>query len=299
MTWLNYHHLLYFWTVVREGGVSRAGERLHLSPSAISTQIKQLERTFGEPLLRKAGRRVEPTETGRVVLGYAEEIFGLGRELVDVVKGRAPQRVARLRIGVADVVPKLVARELIRPALRQPEELRLVVREDDPEALHAQLAAHELDVVLSDAPLPDGTRLKAYSHLLGESEVTLLAEKKLAERLRGRFPRSLDGAPFLLPSPRTALRRGIDAWLDERELTPRVVGEFDDSALLKVFGQDGLGVFAVPSAIEADVRRQHEVHLVGRMSGLRERYYAISPERRIRHPAVLTLTREARRDLFG
>lgn len=299
MTWLNYHHLLYFWTVVREGGVSRAGERLHLSPSAISTQIKQLERTFGEPLLRKAGRRVEPTETGRVVLGYAEEIFGLGRELVDVVKGRAPQRVARLRIGVADVVPKLVARELIRPALRQPEELRLVVREDDPEALHAQLAAHELDVVLSDAPLPDGTRLKAYSHLLGESEVTLLAEKKLAERLRARFPRSLDGAPFLLPSPRTALRRGIDAWLDERELTPRVVGEFDDSALLKVFGQDGLGVFAVPSAIEADVRRQHEVHLVGRMSGLRERYYAISPERRIRHPAVLTLTREARRDLFG
>ena len=299
MSLLNYHHLLYFWTVVREGGVTRASERLHTSASSISTQVKQLERTLGGTLLRRVGRGVEPTELGRVVLGYADEIFGLGRELVDVVQGRAPERVARLRVGVADVVPKLVARDLIAPALQLADEVQILVREDRPAELFGALAAHELDVILSDAPLADGARLKAYSHLLGESKTTLLAEKRLAERLRGRFPRSLDGAPFLAPGAHTALRRALDAWFEEHAVAPRVVGEFDDSALLKVFGQDGFGFFAVPTAIEDVVREQHSVQVVGRLDDVVERYYAISPERRIRHPAVLAITRRGRRELFA
>lgn len=299
MTWLNYHHLLYFWTVGREGGVLRASERLHTSPSSISSQIKQLERSLGGPLLRRTGRRVEPTELGRLVLGYADEIFGLGRELVDVAAGRAPERTPGLRIGVADVVPKLVARALIAPALKLPDPVPISVREDRPSELFSELAAHELDVVLSDEPLPDGARLKAFSHLLGESPITLLAERRLAAKLRARFPSSLDGAPILLPSPHTSLRRALDAWFDQRGFHPRVVGEFDDSALLKAFGQDGHGVFAVPSVIEEVVREQHDVRVMGRLPDVVERFYAISPERRIRHSGVLAITRRARDGLFG
>lgn len=298
MTALNYHHLLYFRAVAREGGVLRASERLHLSASAISSQVKQLERVLGEPLLRKVGRRVEPTEAGRIVLGYADEIHGLGMELVDVVRGRAPTSGVRLRVGVADVVPKLVARELLEPAWSLAEPVQLSVREDRPASLFAELAAHDLDVVLSDAPLPDGARLKAFSHLLGESGVTLLAERKLAEKLRARFPTSLDGAPMLVPAQHTALRRALESWWDEREVAPRIVGEFDDSALLKAFGQAGHGVFAVPTVIEDQVREQHSVHLVGRVPEVVERFYAISPERKIRHPAVLAITRQARKELF-
>lgn len=299
MAWLNYHHLLYFRAVVREGGVLRASERLHLSPSAISTQVKQLERVLGEPLLKKVGRRVEPTEAGRLVLGYADEIHGLGTELLDVVRGGTGRRAAVLRVGVADVVPKLVARELLAPALELAEPVRLMVREDRPEALLGELAAHELDVVLSDAPLIDGARLKAFSHLLGESSVTLLAERRLAEKLRPRFPLSLDGAPVLVPAAHTALRRALDAWWDERDVVPRIVGEFDDSALLKTFGQAGFGAFAVPSAIAEQVREQHGVQVVGRLSDVVERFYAISPERKIRHPAVLAITRRAKSRLFA
>ncbi|MBK7876544.1 MAG: transcriptional activator NhaR [Planctomycetes bacterium] len=298
MSSLNYHHLLYFRAVAREGGVLRASERLHLSASAISSQVKQLERRLGTPLLRKTGRRVEPTEAGRIVLGYADEIHGLGTELVDVVRGRVPSRGVRLRVGVADVVPKLVARELLEPAFTLAEPVQLSVREDRPASLFSELAGHDLDVVLSDAPLPDGARLKAFSHLLGESGITLLAERKLAERLRPRFPASLEDAPMLVPAPHTALRRALESWWDERDVAPRIVGEFDDSALLKAFGQAGHGVFAVPTVIEDQVREQHAVSVVGRIPEVVERFYAISPERRIRHPAVLAITRQARKTLF-
>lgn len=299
MSWLNYHHLLYFWTVAREGGITRAAERLHLSPSAVSGQIKLLEQSLGVPLLARAGRRVALTETGRVVLGYADEIFGLGREMQDVVRTGGAGTRARLRVGIADVVPKLVAHALLAPALELDPPVTLVCREAPPERLASALAAHELDLVLSDAPLPETARLKAYSHLLGECGLTFLATKALAGRLRARFPRSLDGAPVLAPAEHSTLRRSLDAWLDELGIAPHIVGEFDDSALLAVFGQEGRGAFAVPSAIEASVRKRHGLHLVGRVPEIRERFYAISPERKIRQPAVLAITRQARRELFA
>lgn len=298
MRTLNYQHLFYFWTVAREGGVLRASERLHLSASAISGQIKDLERALGTPLLQRRGRGVEPTERGREVLVYADEIFGLGRELVDVLQGAAAVRAPRLRVGIADVVPKLVARALLAPALELAEEIDLSCREDQPERLCAELAAHELDVVLSDAPIPAGLHLRAFSHLLGECGVVCLAERRLSERLRGRFPQSLDGAPLVLPARHTALRRALDAWLESLELRPRVRGEFDDNALLKTFAQDGLGACFVPEVIVESVREQHGLHVVGRLDEPRERFYAISPERRVRHPAVVAITRQARRTLF-
>ncbi len=295
---LNYQHLFYFWTVAREGGVLRASERLHLSASAVSGQIKDLERALGTPLLQRKGRGVEPTERGREVLVYADEIFGLGRELVDVLRSRASTRAPRLRVGIADVVPKLVARALLAPALELADEIDLAAREDQPERLCAELAAHELDVVLSDAPIPAGLHVRAFSHLLGECGVSCLAERRLAERLRGRFPRSLDGAPVVLPARHTASRRALDAWLEALELRPRVRGEFDDSALLKTFAQDGLGACFVPDVIVAPVREQHGLHLVGHVDGVRERFYALSAERRVRHPAVVAMTRGARNELF-
>lgn len=299
MAWLNYHHLLYFWTVAREGGVTRAAERLHLSPSAVSGQIKLLEKNFGAPLLARDGRRVVPTETGRIVLGYADEIFGLGRELQDVVRtGRTSER-ARLRVGIADVVPKLVAYALLAPALELDPPVSLVCSEAPPARLVAALAAHELDLVISDAPLPENARIKTYSHLLGECDLTFLAAKALASTLRGRFPRSLDGAPVLAPAAHSALRLALDAWWEELGVAPRIVGEFEDSALLDVFGAEGRGAFAVPSAIEAHVRARHHVYVVGRVPDIKARFYAISPERKIRQPAVLAITRQARRELFA
>jgi len=299
MSWLNYHHLQYFWTVAREGGVSAAARRLHLSPSAISSQIKELERALGAPLLARRGRRVEPTAIGKLVLGYADEIFTLGRELFEVARDRGAPSTPVLRVGIADVLPKAIAHALLAPALELAEPVRLMCREDRPERLFPELAAHELDLVLSDAPLGEDQRLKAFSHLLGECDVTFVASRRLAEKLKPGFPASLDGAPLLVPAPHTALRRALGAWFDERDLAPRLVGEFDDTALLKTFGQSGLGAFAVPSAVEADVRRQFDVLTLGRVASIRERYYAISPERKIRHPAVLAITRAARRELFA
>jgi LysR family transcriptional activator of nhaA len=297
--WLNYHHLFYFWSVAREGSLARASAALRLAPSTVSGQIRLLEQALGEDLFERSGRRLVPTEMGRVVLRYAEEIFTLGRELTDAVKGRPAGRPVNLVVGVADVVPKLVARRLLEPALRQPGPLRLVCREDKPDRLLAELAVHNIDVVLSDSPVAPSLRIRAYSHLLGECGVVFFASAKLAAAHRRRFPQSLDGAPMLLPTENTALRRSLEHWFAAEKLRPQVVGEFDDAALLKVCGETGMGIFAAPAVIRNEVERQHQVEEVGSTQKVRERFYAISVERKLKHPAVVAISEEARQKLFG
>lgn len=297
MEWLNYHHLFYFWTVVKEGNVSRAAEKLRLAQPTVSGQLRALEESFGEALLVREGRGVRPTDVGQTVFRYAEEIFTLGRELQDVVKGRPTGRPLRLSIGVAEMVPKLLAHRLIEPALKIAGSVRLFCYEDSADRLLARLAVHELDMVLSDMPASSTVSVKAYSHLLGESAITFFASAELAQRLRRGFPQSLDGAPMLMPTEGAALRRSLDGWFEERGLRPNIVADFADSALMKVFAQTGMGVFAAPTAAEDDVVRQYDVRALGTAEGLKERFYAISAERRIKHPAVLALSQIARREL--
>jgi LysR family transcriptional activator of nhaA len=298
MDWLNYHHLFYFWTMAREGSIAAAARRLRLSQPTVSEQLGELEKAFGEQLFQRTSRGVDLTEQGTVVFRYADEIFALGRELSDTLKGRPTGRPARLVVGVADVIPKLVAYRLIKPALSLPGEVRVVCHEDKSERLFAELAIHGLDVVIADAPLGPSMNIAAYNHLLGECGVAVFGEKALAARYRRGFPRSLDGAPFLMPLPATALRRSLDQWFEAQGIKPRVVGEFQDSALLETFGQAGLGLFAAPSAVLKEIKRRHGIHVLGRINTLRERYYAISGERRLKHPAVIAISNAAKELLF-
>ncbi len=299
MEWLNYHHLLYFWTIVREGGVSRAAAQLRLAQPTVSGQLRQFEDALGEKLLHRQGRRLVLTEVGRRVYGYADEIFTLGRELMDVVKGRPTGSPLRLHVGVADVVPKTIAYRLLAPALQLPEPVRVVCREDKADRLLGELALHELDLVIADASLSPGSGVRAFNHLLGECGTTFFAVPKLQTQYRKHFPKSLDGAPFLLPTQNTSLRRSLEQWFESQEVRPNVVGEMEDSALIKAFGQAGAGLFATPSAIEAEVQRQYGVRVVGRTDVVRERYYAISMERRLKNPAVVAISEAARERLFG
>ena len=296
---LNYHHLLYFWTVAREGSIARATQKLHLTQPTISTQIRTLEESLGEKLFTRGGRRLVLTEMGQVVFRYAEEIFTLGRELQDVLEGRPTGRPTRLTVGIADQLPKLLAHRLIAPAFSLPEPLHLVCREGRPDRLFAELATHSLDLVLSDAPLTADVKVRAFNHLLGESNVAVYGAAPLAEKYRRGFPKSLDGAPFLLPTEGSALRRSLEEWFERERIRPVVVGEFSDSALLKVFGMEGLGLFAAPTAIGGDIRRQYEVKTLGALGGVRESFYAITIERRLRHPAVVAISEAARNRLFA
>jgi LysR family transcriptional activator of nhaA len=299
MDTLNYHHLRYFQVVAREGGLAPAGRVLRLSHPTLSAQIHALEDQLGEKLFTRVGRRLVLTEVGRAVLRYADEIFSLGRELVDTVQGRAGGAPLRLDVGVADVVPKLVVRRLLQPALALPEPVRLICHEAPQQQLLAGLAQHELDVVLTDAPVPSGSSVRAFNHLLGESGVSFFGAEPLASAHRPGFPGSLQGAPVLLPLESLTLRRSLDQWFDRHGLRPRVVAEFEDSALLKVFGGDGLGIFAAPTVVEREVVAQYGVQLLGRAEEVRERFYAISVERRLKHPAVLAISDAARHGLFG
>ncbi len=299
MDWLNYHHLLYFWTVVREGGVSKAAEKLRLSQPTVSAQVKILESALGEPLLERQGRRLALTEIGRVVYRYADEIFTTGRELQETLKGRPSGRALHFTVGVANAVPKLIAYRLLRAAIEGPEAVQITCREDHPDQLVAQLAVHALDVVISDSPAAPHVRVKVFNHLLGESGMTFFAARPLARRIRRRFPRSLNDTPTLLPTINTALRRALDQWFEAEDLHPPVAGEFEDSALLKAFGESGRAVFPAPTAIEREVCRHYRVAVVGRTPKVRERYYAISAERRLKHPGVLALTATARTGLFS
>ena len=297
MHWLNYHHLLYFWKTARYGSITRACEELHLTPQTVSAQIRTLERAVGEDLFLRTGRRMELTDTGQLVYRYAEEIFNLGTELAEILRGHATTRPVTLQVGIYDALPKLVAHHVLEPVLGLEQRVRIVTVNGKPEPLLADLVTHKLDVVISDAPIPPGLKVKAYNHFLGDCSVTLMATPPLARSLRRRFPQSLNGAPLLLPTVETALRPAIDLWLNEHDLHPEIVGEFSDSAVKTVFGQKGTGAFLVPTVVEAEVRRQHKVHKVSEIPELKERFYAISVERKVRHPAVAAIF-ESARDMF-
>ncbi len=299
MAWLNYHHLLYFWTVAREGSIARATRVLHLTQPTISAQIRTLEESLGEKLFVRGGRRLVLTEVGQVVYQYAEEIFGLGRELQDVLAGRPTGRPAQLKVGVAEQVPKMLSYRLLAPVLKLPDPVQLVCREDKVERLFTDLSTHALDLVITDTPLTNQVKIKAFNHLLGKSGVSIFGTSPLAEKYRRGFPGSLAGAPFLLPTEGTSLRRTLDGWFEREQIFPHVVGEFSDSALLKAFGTAGAGLFAGPTAIAADIRRQLEVRALGEVAGLEEAFYAITVERRLRHPAVLSISDTARHRLFA
>lgn len=303
MEWLNYHHLLYFWTVAREGSIAQAAKQLRLAPPTVHAQIRALERSLGQSLLVRRGRGLSLTDTGQVVLGYAEEIFSLGRELLSSVQRgqQAAGRTLRFNVGVVDSVPKMVVRELLRPAqeLSLEPPVHLVVREGKLEPLVAELATHRLDLVLADHPYGAPSSIRIFHHRLGECGVTFLATPDLAAELKPGFPRSLDGAPALLPTENTAMRSSLESWFDSVGIRPRALAEFEDSALLKVFGSDSRAFFAVPSVAVDALTHLHPVSVIGSTEECRERFFAISAERRLKHPAVIALRQTARSDLFG
>jgi LysR family transcriptional activator of nhaA len=295
---VNYKHLHYFWAVAREGGVARASERLHLTPQTISGQLSLLEEYLGVDLFTRVGRNLELTESGRLVLSYADEIFSLGGELEEVIHQLPEGRPQLFRVGVVDVLPKSIAHRILEPALQVSESVRMICREASLDTLLAELAVHRLDLVLADRPIPPTVSTRGFSHKLGECAVSFFATKKLAKKLKGDFPRCLDGAPLLLPSSGNQLRSGIDQWLDKHRLHPRMVAEFDDSALMKAFGQEGAGIFIAPAAIEAEVEWQYQVAAIGRLDEVKEHFYAISVERRVTHPVVSAVMEAARETLF-
>jgi LysR family transcriptional regulator, transcriptional activator of nhaA len=298
MDWLNYHHLFYFWTVARAGSIARASEELRLAQPTISNQLKTLEASLGVKLLERQGRRLVLTDVGRTVLRYADDIFRTGRELQRAVKGLPTGQRLRLVAGVVDVIPKRMAALLLKPAVEAHPDLTLVCREGPLPQLLAALAIHELDVVLADIPATEEVKVKAFNHRLGDCGTTFFASRKLAH-LRKGFPGSLQDAPILLPAEGTALRRALDGWLSRAGVRPVIAGEFDDSALMMAFGARGLGVFAAPRVLEDEALSQHGVSVIGRAEEVRETFYAITVERRLRHPAVVTLAGAARDAIFG
>jgi LysR family transcriptional activator of nhaA len=293
MEWLNYHHLQYFWVVARAGSIAKASQELRLSQPTISSQLKTLEASLGHPLLERRGRGLVLTDVGRTVQRYADEIFRTGREMQQALKGIPTRDRIPFAVGVADVIPKLLAERLLQSAVAAVKDMRLACREGSLTSLLGSLAVHELDVVLSDSPPPADVKVKAFGHLVAECGVTFLAAPGLAG-LRKGFPSSLAGAPVLLPSPGTALRHSLERWFEAHGVEPVVAGEFDDSALLKAFGSRGLGFFAAPGLIEKEVCAQFHVAVLGRTDEIRERFYAISVERRLRHPAVVAIAEAAR-----
>ena len=296
-TELNYHHLRYFWAVAREGSVARASERLHVAMPTISGQVKQLERSLGGPLFRRAGRNLELTDLGRHVFAYAEEIFGIGDDLLASLEGESTGRATPFIVGVANMVPKLIAYQLIEPALALGEQLELSVYEDEPDRLLADLAIHRLDLVISDAPIPPHVNVKAYNHLLGSSEVGIFVTRKQARKLKRNFPQSLDGMPFLAPTEKSVMARELSRWFERHEIKPRMVGRFENSSLLKVFAAQGHGAFAAPLSVSRHLDEQYGAVQVGVVDGVTDAFYAISVERRIKHPAVSAIS-EAARQVF-
>ena len=291
---LNYQHLLYFWSVVRTGSLARACEELALSAPTISAQLRTLEERLGEKLLTKAGRTLVPTEVGRLVYGYADEIFSLGRDLVDALEHRPTRRPLRLVVGIDDVVPKEIAHRFLEPALALKQPVRIVCREGTLERLVADLAVHEIDLVLSDAPITPSLHVRAYSHHLGTCEESWMATPDLAKTLRRGFPQSLHGVPVLLPTDDTAIRRALDQWFDRQGVRPVVRGEFEDYALMREFARAGHGFTPVPAILQEQFRREYGFFSVGRAEGVDAQFFAISVERKIKHPAVAAIVEHAR-----
>ncbi len=295
---LNYQHLLYFWSVVRTGSVTQAASELSLSPPTVSAQLRTLEERLGEKLLEKSGRKLVPTEVGRLVFTFADQIFDVGRELLDALEQRPSQRPLRFNVGIDDVVPKEMAQRLLEPAMRMDQPVRICCREGTLDRLVGSLAMHELDVVLSDAPVSPSLSVRAYNHLLGSSGVCWMATPAIATSLRRNFPRSLDGVPMLLPTDDTAIRRTLDQWLEQQDVRPVLVGEFEDYALLREFARAGHGFAPVPVVQEAQFRHEYGFQRVGAARPVTAQFFAISLERRVRHPAVAAVVAGAR-ELFG
>ncbi|MEW5771453.1 MAG: transcriptional activator NhaR [Pseudomonadota bacterium] len=296
---LNFKHLHYFHAVAKAGAINKAAERLHLTPQTLSGQLTQFEQRLGVELFRRSGRRLELTETGRLALSYADELFQVSAELEQALRNRREARVFPFRVGISDVVPKSIAHHLLAPALTLPEAVHLVCREDRLERLLGELAIHRLDMVLADRPMPPGMDVRGYSHPLGECGVAFFATAGLAAGLRGDFPACLDGAPLLMPGEDSALRAPLMRWFERQGAHPRIVGEFDDSALMKAFGKEGAGVFSAPAVTAREVTAQYGVVLLGETRELKERFFAISVERRVTHPAVLAILDAASRALLG
>jgi LysR family transcriptional activator of nhaA len=299
MRHLNYSHLQYFWAVAREGSIAKASESLHLTPQTISGQLKLLDEAVGSPLFNRVGRRLVLSDTGRLVFEYADEIFSVGAELASVVRGNHMSGPKTLSLGIVSSMPKLIAERIVAPAMLVEQPVRVRCHESSIEQLLSELAIHKLDLVLSDQPVPDGLSIKAYNHRLGESGMSFFSRRNRSRRYRTKFPDSLNDAPLLLPSQHSALRRRLDDWFENHELSPRIAGEFDDSALLKAFGEAGAGVFAAPTVIEDEICRMYRMSVIGRTDEIKERFYAISAERRLKHPSVVLITDTARTKLFA
>lgn len=296
---LNYRHLHYFTSVARAGGINRAAERLHLSPQTLSGQIAQFEERLGVRLFERIGRRLELTQAGKLALSYADEIFQTGAELEDLLKNGAEERFITFRVGIADVVPKFITHRLLAPVLALPGAVRLVCHEDRLERLLADLAIHRLDMVLADRPMPPGTEIKGYSHPLGETDVAFMAAPALVQQLGTNFPACLNGAPLLLPGRDSALHGTLPRWLERHGMHARIVGEFDDSALMKAFGEAGAGVFPTPAASIGDITAHYRVVELGATGEIRERFFLISAERHLTHPAARAVSEHARSGLFN
>lgn len=296
---LNYKRLFYFWSVAKAGSITRAAERLHLTPQTLSGQISELERALGTDLFRRSGRRIELTAAGKQALPHAEEIFQIGRELELLLQDSSRTSELPFRVGLADVIPKSIAYRLLAPAMRMTEPVRLICQEDKLERLFAELAVHHLDLIISDRPLPTELGVKGYSHLLGTSAVAFFSAQPSAAQYRQGFPQSIHGAPMLVPSDSAALRGPLGRWLDEQQLQPHIIGEFDDTALMKAFGQAGVGIFPAPMVIAEEARRQYQVEMIGHTDEISVQYYAISLERRLTHPAVVAVSEAARLEIFG
>lgn len=296
---LNYHHLQYFWRVVRAGGVTQAAKEMHVSAPAVSAQLKGLQDFLGEPLFVRAGRRLMLTDMGHTTYAYAEDIFALGSELLDTVRNRPTGRPIRVDIGVADVLPKMIAQWLIEPATKLRENVRIVCREASSDQLMARLGTLELDVVLSDSPADPSRTVRAYNHFLGESGIGFVGIGRILKKVKGTFPGSLSGVPMLLPTDNTAMRRDLDYWFEINNVRPLIVGEFEDYALLRAFGQSGTAVFPVPSVFVRELRKQDRIVQIGATEEVKLRFYAISSERKIKHPAVMAICESARKKLVA
>ncbi len=299
MAALNYKHLRYFWMVAKTGSIARAAEQIHLAPQSISGQLGEFEASLGVELFRRAGRNLELTEAGQRILSYAEEIFTIGDELLEVLRDQTAKKTLPFRVGIADSMSKSITYRLVEPALRLGEPVRLICREGRLAALLAELAVHRLDLIIADRPLPTHLNVRGFSHLLGESGLSVFGAPVLTQALSGAFPAVLDGAPFLLPGEDALIRPKLMQWLEANALRPRIVGEFDDSALMKSFGRGGAGLFVAPSAIAAQICEQYKVSVIGRIDAVVEQIYVITTERRLTHPAIVAISTAARLDVFG
>ena len=299
MAALNFKHLRYFWTVAKTGSIARAADQLNLTPQSISGQLSEFEDTLGVELFRRAGRNRELTDAGRSILSYAEEIFTIGDELLAVLRDQNTVKSLPFRVGIADSVSKSVAYRLVEPALKLSEPVRLICREGRLASLLAELSIHRLDMIIADRPMPANLNVRGYSHLLGESGMTVFGAHHLAQELAGSFPAVLDKAPFLLPGEDASIRPKLIQWLEANNLHPKIVGEFDDSALVKAFGQAGAGLFVAPTAIADHVCEQYKVAEIGRIDSVVEHLYAITTERQLTHPAIVAISKTAREDIFG